>query len=279
MSRAPAHWRAPLLPSVRSDRHYKSLQSGELGIGFALTLAEHLLRSRFPDHTVTMVPADTALRAGWPLTSRDKGEKVKYRYLPQYFAEVWRPGEPSLTIPLACKGNHGDTATSAEQLASASAHAEAVHIGPWNETPSLLFSTQLPTGGGTMTVHALQAPGSGGRLHLRRGLGRPRLRASRRFGSRPASAAGTGRGASSCPWTIRVRRSITSGNAVRLNSAAYVSLQEGYDGRGKKIPQIGDLNVGGMGRGELGDGHARWAEDGGEGPQRPWAAVQGPGRC
>lgn len=68
--------------------HYKTLQSGELGIGFALTLAEHMLRSRFPDHTVTIVPGDTALRAGWALTSRDKGEKVRYRYRPQYFAEV-----------------------------------------------------------------------------------------------------------------------------------------------------------------------------------------------
>ena len=34
-------------------------------------------------------------------------------------------------------------------------------------------------------------------------------------------------------------------------------MQEGCDGRGEKIPQIGDLNVGGMGRGELGDGHVR----------------------
>ncbi|MEU6978148.1 hypothetical protein [Streptomyces sp. NPDC046371] len=144
--------------------HYKSLQSGELGIGFALTLTGHMLRNRFPDHSVTIVPAETALRAGWALTTRDKGEKVKYRYRPQYFAEVWRPEEPSLVIPLACKGNHSDAATSAEQLASASAHAEAVHIGAWNETPGLLFSTQLPTDGGTMTVHALQAPGSGGRL-------------------------------------------------------------------------------------------------------------------
>ncbi|MFD3567080.1 hypothetical protein [Streptomyces sp. NPDC058667] len=64
-----------------------------------------MLGSRFPDHSVTIVPADTSSRAGWALTSRDKGEKVKYR-----------------------------------------------------------FSTQLPSDGGTMTVHALQAPGSGGRL-------------------------------------------------------------------------------------------------------------------
>ncbi|MFF7441668.1 hypothetical protein [Streptomyces sp. NPDC008122] len=62
--------------------HYMSLQSGELGIGFALTLTEHMLRSRFPDHSVTIVSADTTLRAGWALTTRDRGEKVKYRYRP-----------------------------------------------------------------------------------------------------------------------------------------------------------------------------------------------------
>lgn len=70
---------------------------------------------------------------------------------------------PSSSLSPA-KGNHSDSAASAEQLASASAHAEAVRIGPWNETLGLLFSTQLPTDGGTMTVHALQAAGSGGRL-------------------------------------------------------------------------------------------------------------------
>ncbi|WP_327255783.1 hypothetical protein [Streptomyces sp. NBC_01244] len=112
------------------------------------------------EHSVTILPADTVLRAGWALTSKEKGQKVKYRYRPQYFAEVWRPGEPSLVMPIACKGNHGNAATSAGQLASASVHAEAVHIGGWNETPSLLFSTELPTDG-TVTVHTLQAPGRG----------------------------------------------------------------------------------------------------------------------
>ncbi|MFE2749675.1 hypothetical protein ACFXKX_36080 [Streptomyces scopuliridis] len=139
------------------------LQSGELGVGFALTLAKHLLGRRFPEHSVTIVPADTALRAGWALTSRDEGQRVKYRYRPQYFAEVWRPGEPSLVIPIASKGNYGNAATSAGQLASASVHAEAVHVGEWNETPSLLFSTEIPTDG-TVTVHALQTPGRGGSL-------------------------------------------------------------------------------------------------------------------
>ncbi|MEV6941792.1 hypothetical protein AB0N07_07255 [Streptomyces sp. NPDC051172] len=41
-----------------------SLQSGELSIGFARTLTEHMLRSRFPGRSVTIVPADTAGRTG-----------------------------------------------------------------------------------------------------------------------------------------------------------------------------------------------------------------------
>ncbi|WP_435599771.1 hypothetical protein [Streptomyces sp. C10-9-1] len=120
----------------RIANHHKSLQSGEFGIGFARTLTEHMLRSRFPDHTVTVVPADTTLCAGWALTSRDKGEMVKYRYRP-----------PVL---------RGDLAA-----------GRAVPLGPHRHVepdPGLLFSTQLPTDGGTMTVHALQAPGGGGRL-------------------------------------------------------------------------------------------------------------------
>ncbi|MGW3385598.1 hypothetical protein [Streptomyces cinereoruber] len=142
---------------------YKTIQSHELGMAFGLTLAKQVLGRRFPEHSVSIVPADTVLRAGWALTSREKGNKVGYGYRPQYFAEVWRPGEPSLVIPIATKGNHSNAAISAGQLASASVHAEAVHIGAWNETPSLLFSTELPADG-TVTVHALQAPGRDGWL-------------------------------------------------------------------------------------------------------------------
>ncbi|MFG3526583.1 hypothetical protein ACGF8B_07550 [Streptomyces sp. NPDC047917] len=142
---------------------YKNIQSHELGIAFGLTLAKQVLGCRFPEHSVSIVPADAVLRAGWALTSREKGNKVGYGYRPQYFAEVWRPGEPSFVIPIATKGNHSNAAISAGQMASASAHAEAVHIGAWNETPSLLFSTELPADG-TVTVHALQAPGRDGLL-------------------------------------------------------------------------------------------------------------------
>ncbi|SHN14601.1 hypothetical protein [Streptomyces yunnanensis] len=143
--------------------YYKALQSGELGIGFALALTHRVLLRRYPDHVVSIVPADTALRAGWALTSRDKGPRLGYRYRPQFFAEVWKPGEPSRAFPIACRGNHSNAATSHGQLASASAHVEAVHIGAWDETPCLVFSTELPLDG-PLTVHALHTEGQGGWL-------------------------------------------------------------------------------------------------------------------
>ncbi|MER7838276.1 hypothetical protein ABTY98_20885 [Streptomyces sp. NPDC096040] len=143
--------------------YYKALQSGELGTGLALALATQILGRRYPDHCVSIVPADTALRAGFALTSRDAGHRSGYRYRPRFLAEVWKPGEPSRVFPIESKGNHSNPPASHAQLASASAHVEAVHIGAWNETPSLLFSTELPLDG-PLTVHCLQAPGRDGWL-------------------------------------------------------------------------------------------------------------------
>lgn len=154
--------------------YYKALQSGELGTGLALALASHALGRRYPDHCVSIIPADTALRAGFALTSRDVGHRSGYRYRPRFFAEVWRPGEPSRVFPIETKGNHSNAAASYAQLASASAHVEAVHIGAWNETPSLLFSTELPLDG-PLTVHCLQAPGKDGWLSDPTGPGRRSL--------------------------------------------------------------------------------------------------------
>ncbi|MER6364833.1 hypothetical protein [Kitasatospora sp. NPDC001527] len=109
--------------------HYKALQSDELGVGFALALAESVLTRRYPDHSVSIVPADTALRAGFAVTGRDAGTSVGYRHRPQYFAEVWKPGQPSRVFPIVCKGDHSGASASHTQLASASVHADAVRIG------------------------------------------------------------------------------------------------------------------------------------------------------
>ncbi|MEV7123895.1 hypothetical protein [Kitasatospora griseola] len=143
--------------------YYKALQSDELGTGFALAVAKQVLAKRHPDHSVSIVPADTALRAGFAVTSADAGISVGYSYRPQYFAEVWRPGQPSRVFPIACKGNHSGLSASHGQLASAAVHADAVHIGGWDDTPALIFSTELPVDG-PMRIHALHARGNGGLL-------------------------------------------------------------------------------------------------------------------
>ncbi|MEU1192330.1 hypothetical protein [Streptomyces sp. NPDC005859] len=154
----------------RIAMYYKALQSEELGQAFALAVSEQILTRRYPDHSVSIVRADTALRAGWTLTGRDKAKTktVGYHYRPQFFAEVWKPGESSRVFPIACKGNHSDRQKAYEQLASAAVHADGVHIGAWNETPALLFSTEISLTD-PLTVHALHADGPGGWLHIAEG--------------------------------------------------------------------------------------------------------------
>ncbi|WP_037294622.1 hypothetical protein [Saccharomonospora azurea] len=138
----------------RTAQRYKAIQSEELGTGFALVAARRILEQHYPERVVSIVPADTALYAGW----RQLG-----RYKPQYFAEVWKPGKRSLVIPIACKGHHSNASTSHSQLASASAHVEHVHIGP---CPSHNWSRGLQSvpPDGPVTVNTLCAQGSGGWL-------------------------------------------------------------------------------------------------------------------
>ncbi len=116
---------------------------------------------------MSFVRADTALRAGWMLTSRDKAKTktVGYHYRLQFLAEVWKPSESSRVIPIVRKGSHSDRQKAYEQLASAAVHADGVHIGARNETPALLFSTEISLDG-LLTVHALHADGPGGWLHI-----------------------------------------------------------------------------------------------------------------
>lgn len=139
----------------RTAEYYKVLQSKELGIAFGLHLAEQVLRARHADHYVSITPADGVFRSGW--------SKLGYHYRPQFFAEIWKPGEPSRVIALSCKGNHGNDKASENQLASASAHVEGLHIGEWDRTPALLFSTEIPMDG-LLSVHALEAERDGGYL-------------------------------------------------------------------------------------------------------------------
>jgi hypothetical protein len=158
---------------LNTAKYYKALQSQELGIGLALTTARHLLQAQHPGYLVSFTPADIALRAGFVLTSADAAKKrnpggktpdrVGYQYRPDFFAELWKPGEPSRAVPIAVRGNHSGASASHTQFAAASVHVEGVHIGPWNQTPALVFSTELPSDG-PLRVHLLQADGDGGWL-------------------------------------------------------------------------------------------------------------------
>jgi hypothetical protein len=78
---------------------------------------------------------------------------------------VWKPSERSLVFPIACKGHRSGATRSHAQLTSAAAHVDGLRIGPWNETPVLVFSTELPLDG-PLAVHALHAAGNGGRPPL-----------------------------------------------------------------------------------------------------------------
>ncbi|MFD0883020.1 hypothetical protein ACFQ08_00350 [Streptosporangium algeriense] len=139
-------------------RNYKKLQSHELAQGLALALARNILGKRYPDHFVSIIGADVVIRAGWP--KRSSG----YPYQPDFFAEVWKPGEPSRVFPMAVKGNHGRGPNSSyRQLAACSTYAEAVHIGTWGRTPCLVFSTEF-SAEGPVTTHCLHASGEGGWL-------------------------------------------------------------------------------------------------------------------
>ncbi|MGR8009684.1 hypothetical protein [Streptomyces hypolithicus] len=141
-------------------RFYKATQSGEIGTGFASLLAEKLVRSRYPDHSVSVIPADIALKAGWTLRSSGTGTRPEpLQRRPHFFVEAWQPGQPSKVLLLSSKGTHSSVHQVQKQLSTASAHVESVHIGPYGTVPYLLIGTEIPTTGG-LAVHILEAPGT-----------------------------------------------------------------------------------------------------------------------
>ncbi|WP_435172345.1 hypothetical protein [Actinacidiphila sp. bgisy145] len=141
-------------------RFYKATQSGEIGTGFASLLAENIIRSRYPDHSVSVIPADVALKAGWTLRGSGIGARPEPRQRrPHFFVEAWQPGQPSKVLLLSSKGTHSSAHQVQKQLATAGAHVESVHIGPYGTVPYLLIGTEIPTKEG-LAVHALEAPGT-----------------------------------------------------------------------------------------------------------------------
>ncbi|WP_138962449.1 hypothetical protein [Streptomyces sp. YIM 121038] len=142
-------------------RFYKATQSGEIGTGFASLLAENVVRSRYPDHSVSVIPADVALKAGWTLRSTSgigsRPEPLQRR--PHFFVEAWQPGQPSKVLLVSSKGTHSSVHQVHKQLSTASAHVESVHIGPYGTVPYLLIGTEIPSRE-SLALHILEAPGT-----------------------------------------------------------------------------------------------------------------------
>ncbi|WP_030905989.1 hypothetical protein [Streptomyces sp. NRRL F-5126] len=141
-------------------RFYKATQSGEIGTGFASLLAENIVRSRYPDHSVSVIPADIALKAGWSLSSSGAGPRPEpLQRRPHFFVEAWQSGQPSKVILLASKGTHSRAHQVHKQLSTASAHVESVHVGAYGTIPYLLIGTEI-SATESLTLHALEAPGT-----------------------------------------------------------------------------------------------------------------------
>ncbi|MCH0573182.1 hypothetical protein I3F60_28730 [Streptomyces sp. MUM 136J] len=68
-------------------RHYAATQSGELGIGFALALARRVLAAQCPNHSVSVINAQIAMRADWEPTGREAGRSSAPRQ-PGFFLEM-----------------------------------------------------------------------------------------------------------------------------------------------------------------------------------------------
>ena len=146
--------------ALRPVHHHKTVQSEELGIGFALAAATRILALRWPDHTFTVIDADIALQAGWALGGRDLVSREDVKLRPDYFIEARPPRGPSKITVLECKGTHSDAGYARKQLAKASSQVDAVHLAGRGALPSLAIAAELRAKTG-ITLHVLDPDGDG----------------------------------------------------------------------------------------------------------------------
>lgn len=145
---------------LRPVYHHKTTQSEELGIGFALVAANHIMSRRLPDHTFSIVDAEIALKAGWALSGREVVSREEVKLRPDYFIEARPQHGPSKVIVVECKGTHSDARYAHHQLARAAAQVDSVHLSGHGALPSLAIAAQLKAKAG-ITLHILDPDGDG----------------------------------------------------------------------------------------------------------------------
>ncbi|MBB5154129.1 hypothetical protein [Saccharopolyspora phatthalungensis] len=137
--------------------HHKVAQSEYLGIGFALVVAQEILRKQYPGWEFHPVDADFALARGIPeVGAVNQLDGTQSR--PDYFL-IGRPsgGWGLKIVVLECKGTHSPAESQAiRQLAKACTQVRAVEIGGRN-LASLMVASRLLTSG--VKVCVVDPPG------------------------------------------------------------------------------------------------------------------------
>lgn len=140
------------------EHHNKVAQSEHLGIGFALIVAQEVLRKRNPGWEFRAVDVDIALSAGFIDGLGTVKQSPNTRKRPDYFLI----GHPiggfggAKVVVLECKGTHKSRQFAIGQLARACAQVGAVEVG--GKLPyALMVASYLSSKG--ITSYVLDPPG------------------------------------------------------------------------------------------------------------------------
>lgn len=137
--------------------HHKVAQSEQLGIGFALVVAQESLRKQYPGWEFNPVDADLALQFGLPNTEPVR-QKEQTNRRPDYFLIGHRRnglGGAKIVV-LECKGTHDTSGHVYSQLAKACSQVCSVEVSGKTPEGLMVASSFSPSG---IKSHILDPPG------------------------------------------------------------------------------------------------------------------------
>ncbi len=153
--------RVMALSKAGSDivHHHKVAQSEQIGIGLALVVAKRILERKHPGWIFSAVDVDVTLAAGFLDGVGLVRQKKQTTMRPDYFL-VGRRADVATSackvVILECKGTHGSSYHSKQQLATASLQVGAIDVAS-KTLPSLIVASRLLVSG--ISVDVLDPPG------------------------------------------------------------------------------------------------------------------------
>jgi hypothetical protein len=140
--------------------HHKQVQSEQLGIGLAITVAKAALSRRHRGWEFSTIDADVALNVGFIEGVGSVGQAAGTKKRPDYFLvgrRIHGKNGAFKTVILECKGTHENKAFVLEQLARASLQVRTVEIGGKIPTGYMVGSY---LSGSEIVSYALDPPGT-----------------------------------------------------------------------------------------------------------------------